>query len=215
MNSMVSKVAKSQHPVRILKVDSSSRVQGSVTRELAAALVQKLVEQYPQAVVHERDVARGALPHVDESWVNANFTGADERNAEQRHKLALSDQLVKELQTADVVVIGVPIYNFSIPAALKAWIDLVARAGVTFRYTSEGPEGLLTGKKAYLVVASGGVAVGSQMDFATSYLRHLLGFIGIEDVELVSADRLNINNEQAIEKARQSIHRVASAISVT
>lgn len=105
-------------------------------------------------------------------------------------KLALSDTLVGELKSADTIVIGTPVYNFAVPAALKAWIDLVARARETFQYTEDGPVGLLQGKKAYVIIASGGTKVGSEIDFAGNYLKHVLGFIGITDVTIVAADQL-------------------------
>ena len=105
-------------------------------------------------------------------------------------RLALSDQLIRELQDADTIVIGAPIYNFGAPASLKAWMDLVARPGVTFRYTPDGPEGLLTGKKAIVTVASGGVPVGSDIDFLSSHLKFFLGFIGITDVEIHAAKEI-------------------------
>ncbi len=111
-------------------------------------------------------------------------------NACLKAKLALSDSLVADLQEASHIVIASPIYNFSVPAVLKAWIDMVARARVTFRYTENGPEGLLKGKKAYLVIASGGVPLGSDMDYASTYLRHVMGFLGIDDVTLVNANEL-------------------------
>ncbi len=117
----------------------------------------------------------------------------------------MSDSLVAELKDADVLVIGVPIYNFNVPASLKAWIDMIARARLTFRYTENGPEGLLQGKKAYLVVATGGVPVGSPVDFATPYLKHALGFIGITDVEIIAADRLNSQADEAMDSARARI----------
>ena len=121
--------------------------------------------------------------------MGANFTDPAVRTDAQRETLSGSDVLVAELKAADQIVIGAPIYNFSIPAALKAWIDQVARARETFRYTEAGPEGLLTGKTAWLVIASGGVPMDSAMDFATPYLRHVLGFLGIVDVRVIDASR--------------------------
>ena len=179
----------------ILQINASARKTGSVTRELSEALVTRLLEKAPDAKVISRDVSQG-LPFLDENWVGANFTDPADRSAEQRMKLALSDTLVAELKAADTIVIGSPIYNFSVPAALKAWIDLVARARETFRYTENGPEGLLTGKKAYVIVASGGTKVGSEIDFAATYLKHVLGFIGISDVTLVAADQLMMDPER-------------------
>ena len=126
------------------------------------------------------------LPQIDETWVAANFTPAADRSEAQNARLAQSDALVAELQAADTIVIGLPVYNFGVPAALKAWIDLIARAGVTFRYTAEGPEGLLTGKKVIVAFASGGVQLGSDYDFASTYLRHVLGFVGLTDVSIIT-----------------------------
>jgi FMN-dependent NADH-azoreductase len=178
------------NPIRtILQINASARKTGSVTRELSETLVTRLLAKSRDIKVISRDVSQG-LPFLDEDWVGANFTDTADRSAEQRMKLALSDTLVSELKAADTIVIGAPIYNFSVPAALKAWIDLVARARETFRYTENGPEGLLKDKKAYVIVASGGTKVGSEIDFASNYLRHVLGFIGISDVAFVAADQL-------------------------
>jgi FMN-dependent NADH-azoreductase len=198
--------------IRVLKINSSSREQGSVTRQLSDSFIDKLTQQGKQVDLSERDVAKITLPFIDESWIGASYTSKDQRTEEQQQRLALSDQLIKELQDADAIVIGVPIYNFSIPAALKAWIDLVARAGVTFRYTETGPVGLLKGKKAYLVLASGGVPVGGEADFASGYMRHVLGFIGIHDVEIIAAERVNIDNDGGLSKAQQQIDRAVSMV---
>lgn len=173
----------------ILQINASARKTGSVTRELTETLVTRLLGRSADTKVISRDVSQG-LPFLDEDWVGATFTDPAERSAEQRMKLALSDTLVSELKAADTIVIGTPIYNFSIPAALKAWVDLIARTRETFQYTEEGPVGLLKGKKAYVIVASGGTKVGSEIDFAANYLRHVLGFVGITDVTLVAADQL-------------------------
>jgi len=151
---------------------------------------------------------------VDDQWIDANFTAEEDRTAEQSSVLAQSSALVAELQAADVVVIGAPIYNFGIPAALKAWVDMIARARLTFRYTANGPEGLLQGKRAYIVIASGGVAVDSPVDFATPYLRQVLGFVGITDVEIVAADQLNKDAEKSIESARVQISRIINTAGV-
>jgi len=174
---------------RILQINASARKAGSVTRELTDTLVTRLLEKSAETKVISRDVSQG-LPFIDEDWIGANFTDPADRSAEQRMKLALSDTLVSELKAADTIVIGSPIYNFSVPAALKAWIDLIARARETFRYTDNGPEGLLKDKKAYVIVASGGTKVGSEIDFAAYYLKHVLGFVGITDVTIVAADQL-------------------------
>lgn len=189
--------------LHILRVDSSGRGEGSVTRSLADLLVQGLAERQPVQVVN-RDVAQG-LPFVDADWIAANFTDPDQRDDAKRAALALSDGLVREVMDADVLVIGVPLYNFGVPASLKAWIDQVARARVTFRYTEHGPEGLLKGKKAYLVVASGGTALGGAIDFATPWIKHVLGFLGIDDVEVIAAERQMIQGDAARDQARTRI----------
>lgn len=179
---------------KILKVDASARFEGSVTRELSALLADRLAG--PDGAVVERDLAKTPVPQIDERWVGANFTPEDARNQDQKDSLALSDSLVEELKVADTLVIGLPIYNFGIPAAVKAWIDHVARARVTFKYTENGPVGLLENKVAYLVVSSGGTTVGSEIDFATGYMKHVLGFMGIHDVRIVSAERWMSRSEE-------------------
>jgi len=184
----------------ILRVDSSGRYQGSSTRALADKLIAAISNQHQNSNVVRRDLAQG-IKHVDESWIQANFTAVEERSDVQKEKLQESDGLVAELVAADVVVIGVPVYNFGVPAALKAWVDMVARARLTFRYTETGSEGLLGGKKAYLVVASGGVPVDSDLDFATPYMRHALRFLGITDIEVVSAEQQNSRGEVAVDSA--------------
>lgn len=191
-------------PLNVLELAASGRKDGSVSRMLSADLIAALEERHGSIDLARRDLGAD-LPFVDEAWINANFTAPEERSAEQRSVLADSDALVGELKAADVLVIGAPIYNFGVPAALKAWIDMVARARLTFRYTENGPRGLLEGKKAYVIVASGGVPVGSAVDFATPYLRHALGFIGIEDVEVIAADQLNSKADESIDAARARI----------
>ncbi|WP_349357715.1 NAD(P)H-dependent oxidoreductase [Stappia sp.] len=199
-------------PLSVLKVESSARREGSVTRRLADRVISELAAGPAGLDVVTRDVSLG-LPVIDEAWVAANFTDPAERTAEQKARLALSDTLVAEVKAADVLVIGVPVYNFAIPAALKAWIDLVARARETFRYTENGPEGLMTGKRAIVLLASGGTPVGSEIDFASGYLRHILGFIGITDVTIVAADELMFAGEERILEAERGAERAVEALS--
>ncbi len=184
----------------VLRIDASARKNGSSSRALTDALLAQLA---PENLV-VRDLVMG-LPFVTEDWVGANFTDEADRSDEQKTTLSLSDTLVDELTAADTLVIGTPIYNFGIPAALKAWVDMVARARKTFHYTANGPEGLLTGKKAYILIASGGTEVGSEIDFASGYLRHVLSFIGITDVTIVSADQQMVKGESAISGAHDVI----------
>lgn len=189
--------------MKILRLDASARHTGSVTRELNDEIVQRMQEAGPVEVI-ERDLS-SSLPQLSEEWVGANFTPTDNRSAPQVQVLQLSDQLISELERADVLLIGLPIYNFGVPATLKSWIDHIARAGVTFRYTESGPEGLLKGKRAIISVASGGTELGSDYDFATGYLRHILGFVGISDVVFVAADRLAMDAETSLSAARGAI----------
>ena len=185
----------------VLRLDTSARRTGSVSRQLTDDIVARLASERTIT----RDLALTPIPQIDENWVTANFTAPDARTPAQTDTLALSDSLVEELLAADTLVIGLPIYNFGVPAALKAWVDQVARAGVTFRYTESGPKGLLEGKRAIIVVASGGTEAGSELDFATGYLRHILGFIGITDVRLVAADRLAMDADAALKKASDQV----------
>ncbi|MCK0068580.1 FMN-dependent NADH-azoreductase [Kordiimonas laminariae] len=191
---------------KLLRIDSSARTEASISRMLA----DKLIDHLSPATVISRDVA-GTMPFIDESWVGANFTPPEDRTDEQKERLTFSDELISELKAADTIVISSPAYNFSVPASLKAWIDLVCRAGVTFRYTENGPEGLLEqGKKAYIVFASGGTPAGADYDYATSYLKHIMGFIGIYDVTIVAADQLGQNADEKIEAAMKTITEITA-----
>lgn len=196
----------------VLRIDASGRRAGSQSRALTDKLIAHLQATGASEVV-TRDLA-GGVELIDENWINANFTPEQDRTAAQKLSLSRSDQLVDELFQSDVIVIGVPIYNFAVPAALKAWVDQVARARKTFRYTESGPIGLLEGKKAYVVVTSGGVEVGSALDFATDYLKHVLGFMGINDVTVFAADQLAVHGDQQFASAASRIeHHFSSGTS--
>ncbi len=177
----------------ILHINSSGRYNDSITRQVSDLVVDYLKKGCSEQNINNvisRDVAVG-LPFVNEAWINSNFTPEQDRTSEQKEALSFSDELVGELKNADNIVIASPIYNFSIPAVLKAWIDLIVRAGLTFRYTDHGPVGLLENKKAIIVMASGGVPIGSEMDMASSYLEFALGFIGIDDVTIIDASMID------------------------
>jgi FMN-dependent NADH-azoreductase len=190
----------------ILHIDASARGATSVSRKLSSQLAQQL--RTNNGSITYRDVSQG-LPFVDEVMISAYYTPALDRTEQQQQAIELSNAIVDELRASDTLVIGIPIYNFSMPAGFKAWSDLAARVGETFRYTEDGPVGLLEGKKAYVVVVSGGTKVASEIDFLTPWLRHYLGFIGISDVEFVQADVLNNSNaEQTIDQARSFIEAV-------
>lgn len=185
----------------ILRIDASGRSEGSASRAITGHLVETIRAEQPGAAVITRDVSRG-LPMVDGAWIAAAYAEPSARTAADRAKLALSDELVAELMAADIVVIGLPMYNFAVPASFKAWVDQIARARVTFRYSETGIEGLLKGKRAHVVVATGGVPLGSPVDFVSPYVRHILGFVGITDVTIIDAARLNFEGEAKIAKAK-------------
>ncbi len=192
---------------KILHIDASGRRQGSQSRQLGLEVVESI--QANDSKVTHRDVSQN-LPFLNDTMIGSYFTPMSDRTDEQKQAIALSDVIVNELMEHDTYVIGVPIYNFSMPAALKAWADLAARVGLTFQYGENGPEGLLEGKKAYIVVTSGGTQVGSDIDFLTPWLRHYLGFIGVKDVEIINASGLGSHAEETLEKARASILALAS-----
>ena len=189
----------------ILRIDASMRHNGSISRQLADRLVEKLRRQRATSLI-TRDLSQG-IELVNEAWIAANFTARADRSDEMNAALAKSDALIAELRTADTLVLATPIYNFSVPAALKAWIDQVCRARETFAYTENGPVGLLEDKRAFVIVSSGGTPMHSDMDFASGYLRHVLGFIGISDVSFIGADQLMHNEDAALANAATAINQ--------
>ncbi|SNS18068.1 FMN-dependent NADH-azoreductase [Antarctobacter heliothermus] len=189
----------------VLRIDASARTEGSVTRQLADTVISRL----DPAQVVSRDLTT-SVPQIDSTWLAANFTAADERTAEQQDALALSDVLIDEVRAADTIVIATPIYNFGAPSSLKAWFDMIARAGITFRYTETGPVGLLDGNRVILVIASGGTEVDGPIDFATPWLRHVLGFVGITDVQVVRSDRLMVDAEASKARADADLRNLAA-----
>lgn len=191
---------------KILRIDASIRKNGSYSRTLSHKLITQLKGQAPSNV-KERDLADG-IPFINEAWIEANVTDIAERTSEQHSVLSFSDTLINELKNADTVVIGLPIYNFNVPAAFKAWIDQVARAKVTFRYGANGPKGLLENKKAYVIISSGGTQLGSEVDFVSDYIHHVLGFIGIKDVIIIDSSGIGKNEEKVIADAHASIDAI-------
>ncbi len=190
--------------MNILQINSSARSlagaakgQGAVSTLLANDLVAALRAVRPNAMLTVRDLSRQPHPALDEATLGALFTPVDARTPAQAERVALDDALIREIQAADTVVLGVPMYNFSISTQLKNWIDAIARAQVTFRYTASGPEGLLTGKKAYAVLSRGGVHRGQPSDTIAPYLKTMLGFLGITDLHFVYAEGLAMGEEAA------------------
>lgn len=195
----------------ILYITASIRSDAaSVSRGLGQSIVNGLAAK-GGASVTTRDLAANDLPYVSAERFGANLTPAADRTPEQAELAAIADTLIAELQAADTIVFASPIYNFGPPAVLKAWADLVARAGTTFRYTANGPEGLLTGKKAYLAIASGGTPVGADFDYMSRWLTFFLGFMGITDVEIVAADGImGVDGEEKIAAAKEAALKLAA-----
>ncbi|MES2580399.1 MAG: NAD(P)H-dependent oxidoreductase [Pseudomonadota bacterium] len=200
--------------MNILQVNSSARAEGSHSTKLANALVERLSATQPQAVVTVRDLGRTPHPMLDETALQALFTPAEQRSSEQAARVALDDALIAEIQSADVVVLGVPMYNFGVPAQLKSWIDAISRAQVTFRYTEQGPEGLLKGKKVYVVLTRGGLYRNTPTDTQTPYLKTLFGFLGMTDVQFMYAEGLAMGPEAeqaALASAQEQIEEAVLA----
>ena len=187
--------------MNILHLTSSARGNASYSNRVAAELIDEISARNPGAAVAVRDLARDPLPHIDDDFVAATKSPAGPQTERQRAQLAQSDALVDELLGSDVIVIAAPMINFTIPSNLKTWIDYVARAGRTFSYSEKGPQGLVTGKQVILVVARGGVYAGNPaLDFQVPYLKSVLGFLGMTDVEVVEVEGTGFGPEAA-EKA--------------
>ena len=194
----------------ILHITASIRDGESVSRSLGTKLVENLAAKQDAEVV-TRDLAKNEIPFIDAERFAANLAPYAERSPEQHELAKVADELIEELKAADTIVFSVPVYNFAVPATVKAWADLVARAGTTFRYTENGAEGLLTGKKAYIAIASGGTPIGSEIDFMSPWLKFFLGFLGITDVEMVAADGImGEGGEEKIAEAHEEVERLAA-----
>jgi FMN-dependent NADH-azoreductase len=177
--------------MKLLRIDSSAR-QNSVSRQLTAQFVESWQRQHPDGEVIERNLASTTLPHITDEWVQAIHTDPEKLTPAQQQVLATSNVLIEELRQADVIVIGAPMYNFTIPATLKAWIDQVVRFGQTVQWADSGPKGLLNGKKVYVVTSRGGAfrpgSPTERFDYQEPYLRHILAFIGLTDVTFIHAE---------------------------
>ena len=194
----------------ILHITASINGDESVSRGLSSTIAKALSEKTGASIV-ERDLSKNDLPFLDAERFAANLTPYAERHPEHQELAQIADTLIEEVKAADTLVFGVPVWNFAVPATVKAWADLVARAGETFRYTENGPEGLLSGKKAYIAVASGGTPVNSDADFMTPWLTFFLGFLGITDVETVAADGImGAGGEEKIAQAKQEAQKLAA-----
>jgi FMN-dependent NADH-azoreductase len=195
----------------LLQIQTSLFGEGSQSSQLAAQFAANWQQRNPDGRVVVRDLALEPVPHLTAERFQAFLTPADRRTPEQKAAAAYSDTLIAELAAADEIVLAVPMYNFSVPSTLRSYFDHVARAGVTFRYTETGPQGLIQGKKAYAFITRGGVHAGAA-DTQMPYLRQFLAFIGITDVEFVLAEGLGLgdtNRQQSISAAQEAIAQLA------
>lgn len=202
--------------MNILQVNSSARSTGAQSSRLADMISARLCEEDPQATLVVRDLAREPHLILDEVALGALFTPAADRTEAQQARVALDDAAIAQIQAADVLVLGVPMYNFGIPAQLKAWLDAITRARVTFQYTPEGPQGLLTGKRAYIALARGGLYRGTEADSQVPYLKTILKFLGITDVHFIFAEGLALGAEaaqEAFSRAQQEIEAALASVS--
>lgn len=195
--------------MNILHLDSAITSDASVSRKLTGDIVARLTAADSAAQVTYRDLNEG-VPAIDTTWFRAVRVGTDNPTPEEEDRVETSDKLLAEVQDADTLVIGLPVYNFSIPAQLKNWLDQIARAGVSFRYTAEGPEGLLKGKRAFVAYTAAGTPMGSDLDHASGYLRHMLGFMGITDVTFVPADGLAMDRAAGMARAQAALDQIAA-----
>ena len=195
----------------ILQINSSARIENSQSTKLASSLVERMRIDHPDATLTVRDLSRTPHLPLDESALQALLTPADQRTPEHNARVALDDALIAEIQAADAVVLGVPMYNFGIPAQLKNWIDAISRAQVTFRYTANGPEGLLKGKKVYVALTRGGKYRNTPADTQVPYLQTIFAFLGMDDVQFVYAEGLAMGaaaEQNALASARSQIEQL-------
>jgi len=183
--------------LKILQINASARPQGANSTRLADAVTARLLRQHPDAEVEVLDLAATPHPILDAPALAALITPAEQRSPEQAARVALDDARIAQVQAADHIVIGVPMYNFGVPVQLKAWIDAIARAGVTFRYTEQGPQGLITGKRVTLALARGGLYRDTPADSQVPYLKSVLGLLGMTHVDLIYAEKLNMGADAA------------------
>ncbi len=194
--------------MKILQINASARSSGANSTRLADTITSRLLAEQPDAILEVRDLARDPHPVLDEPALGALFTPAEQRTPEQAARVALDDALIAQVQSADAIVLGVPMYNFGVPVQLKTWIDAIARAGVTFRYTANGPEGLIKGKKVYVALARGGLYRDTPADSQTPYLKNVLAFLGMTDVEFIFAEGLAMGAESATRAFDEAAARI-------
>jgi FMN-dependent NADH-azoreductase len=194
---------------RVLIIESSARQQDSVSRQLTQQFTRQWQVAHPDDQLTVRDLGKDPVPHLDSTLLGGWMKPAEDRSTTEQAALERSDVLTDELVAADVLVLAAPMYNFAIPSTLKAWLDHVLRAGVTFKYGETGPQGLLVGKRAIVLTARGGIYAGSAMDHQEPYLRQVLAFIGIHDVTFIHAEGLNMGGDFVEKGMKQAVEKLA------
>lgn len=197
----------------LLHINASIFSEGGQSSQLTQEFVAEWLRQHPHGRVIKRDLVASALPHLDAERFLALISKPEERTERQAQIVAESDALISEIQQADVVVLGLPMYNFTMPTQLKSYFDHIARAGVTFKYTETGPVGLLTNKRVVIFATRGGMYAGTPTDTQTGLIKTLFGFMGVNDVEFVYAEGLNMSSEkkaEALAKAKEKIPTLAA-----
>lgn len=187
----------------ILHIDASARVEESVSRKFSLSLAHDIAKKNKDKIIYQ-DLL-GSVEFLNPVKVAGMFTPDESKTDEQKNLLKSSDEMIEQLQNSDTWVIGTPMYNFAMPASLKAWADMVARAGVTFNYTENGPVGLLRNKKVYLVIATGGVPLESPVDFLTPWFKQFLNFLGVNDIFVVKADQFNPQDDSKVHEQIEQI----------
>jgi len=200
-----------QNTKQILRLDASANPAESDSQKLGDHLIRQLKQANPGVETRNRNLNQD-LSFIDSNWIAANFTAKEERSDDQSARLEFSDQLIAELNWADHIVLTTPMYNFGVPSTLKAWIDLICRAGITFRYGANGPEGLLKGKRVDIVITTGGAPLGSPVDFVSGYLKQVFAFIGIDDVNIIGADQMNVAAQTSFARATAQIEQHYPAV---
>jgi len=197
---------------RVLIIESSARQQDSISRQLTQQFISQWKAAHPADEISVRDLAKSPVLHLDINLLGGWMKPQEQRSEIEQASLERSNELTDELLAADVLVLAAPMYNFAIPSTLKAWLDHVLRAGVTFKYTDTGPQGLLTGKQAYVLTARGGLYAGGTQDHQEPYLRQVLAFIGIHDVNFIHAEGLNMGgdfHEKGLNQAKARLAQIA------
>ncbi|MEI8644897.1 NAD(P)H-dependent oxidoreductase [Pseudoalteromonas sp. Hal056] len=197
---------------KVLVLNSSLNGEQGNSTKLSQQFVEQLANNQ-QISVTTRDLSDNVIAHLTQTEMAAWMTDANERDDEQKALAAISDDLIAELNDNDLIVIGMPMYNFGIPSTFKAWIDRIARAGITFKYTEQGPVGLITDKKVVVLAARGGMYQGTEMDTQTKYLKDVLGFVGMTDVNFIYAEGLAMPGaEQSLEAAQNEIKAFTASL---